>query len=368
MGAPYFQHKRVMDQNHVVVFSSNYPLYGDMSQRVMESLQMLVPDVEVYSIDEAFLRLDGLASHDPFALALNIKDKILKWTGMPVSIGIGPTKTLAKIANHIAKKEGAGVFDIGDDRLQTKVMTDLPIEAVWGISHRWGAKLRAMGINTVLELRDSDASLIRGRLSVVAERIVHELRGLSQLGLSDISPKRNIMSSRSFGKLLTKLEPMQEALANYAVRACEKLRLQKSKAQGVYVFVRTNRFRKTDPQYRNSATLGFDWPTSDTGLIISTGVRLLKALYKDGYRYNKCGIMLLDLVPETYPQGHLFTPRDSPKRDQLMKVIDGLNRSMGADTIFHAAQGIEREWASRRHNCSPSYTTKWEELPKAYLQ
>jgi DNA polymerase V len=363
MGAPYHQNKELIQKNGVVVFSSNYQFYGDMSHRVMDSLRMFVPDMEVYSIDEAFLRLDGFAEHDLFDMAVDIRTKVHQWTGIPTSFGIAPTKTLAKIANHVAKKRTReGVFDMRDPAIQSEIMRDLPVEELWGISHRWGKKLRAIGIHTALQLRDADAKFIRKHFSVVGERIVHELRGFSCLDMEEIAPKKNIMSSKSFGKMVAELEPMEEALANYAARACEKLRRQKSKAQGIYVFVKTNRFRQYDPQYRNGATIGFDHPTSDTAFIINTGKQLLNLIYKKGYRYHKCGIMLLDLVPEDYSQDHLFVKQDSSRADQLMEVLDRINHSMGPGTVFHAAQGIKRDWRMRCDNRSPRYTTKWEEL------
>ncbi len=324
---------------------------------------MFVPDMEVYSIDEAFLRLDGFAGRNLYDMAVDVRTKVHQWTGIPTSIGIAPTKTLAKIANHVAKKRTrSGVFDMRDPALQSEIMRDLPVEELWGISHRWGKKLRAVGIETALQLRDADGKFIRKHFSVVGERIVHELRGLSCLDLEEIAPKKNIMSSKSFGKLVSELEPMEEALANYAARACEKLRKQQSKTQGIHVFVKTNPFRHYEPQYRNGATVGFDHPTSDTTFIIHTGKQLLNLLYRKGYRYHKCGIMLLDLVPEDYNQDHLFVRQNSSKADHLMQVLDRINQSMGPGTVFHAAQGIKRDWQMRCDNRSPRYTTKWEEL------
>lgn len=243
-------------------------------------------------------------------------------------------------------------------------MRDLPIEEIWGISYRWGKKLRAIGITTALQLRNSDPKHIRKHFSVVGERIVMELRGLSCLDLEQISPKKNILSSKSFGKLVTERDQIEEALANYAARACEKLRRQKSKAQGIYVFIRTNPFRERDPQYRNGAMLGLTLPTSDTAQVIAVSKALLKTIYRKGYRYHKTGLMLLDLIPEAQCQSHLFVARDDAKRDRLMRVMDQMNQSMGTGTVFHVAQGTKRDWSMRCDNRSPRYTTKWEELGK----
>lgn len=368
MGAPYHLNKSLIQKNRVAVFSSNYQFYGDMSHRVMDSLQHFVPDMEVYSIDEAFLRLDSFSRRDLFAMSTDIRNKILQWTGIPTSFGIAPTKTLAKVANHIAKKYTTeGIFDLCDPDCQTAVLHELPVEELWGISHRWGSRLRGLGINTALELRDADAKLIRKHMSVVGERMVHELRGVSCLDLEELAPRKNIMSSKSFGKPISDLEPMQEALANYVARGCEKLRKQNSKAQGIHVFLKTNFFKRYDPQYRNGMTLGFDFPSSDTAFILSKAKHMLSTLYRKGFRYKKCGVMLLDLVSDNHQQQHLFLKLpEQAKSDTLMKTLDTINESMGPGTVFHAAQGIKRDWAMRCDRRSNRYTTQWDELAEAH--
>ena len=367
MGAPWHEHREEFERNGVAVFSSNYQLYGNMSERVMESIAMLVPDLEVYSIDEAFLRLDGFGHRDLYEMAVDIRSKVLQWTGIPVSLGIAPTKTLAKIANHVAKKRtGAGVFDMRDAERRDRIMAELPVEEVWGIAGRWGAKLRVIGIGTALQLASADPKMVRRHFGVVLERIALELRGVACLDLEDIAPKQQIISSKSFGKLQTEIGPVAEALANYAARACQKLRRQRSKAKGIHVFLATNRFRKQDPQYRNAAATSFDHPTSDTATIIQCARRLLERLFREGYRYKKCGIMLLDLVPEDHRQEHLFLRQDPSKVDHLMRVVDGINRTMGSGSVFHAAQGISRGWQMRSEMRSPRYTTKWDEIPVVF--
>lgn len=363
MGAPYYQYKPLIQKHGVAVFSSNYQFYGDMSHRVMESMRMFVPDMEVYSIDEAFLRLDGFCSRDLNEYARQMRHKVGMWTGIPISIGIAPTKTLAKIANHYAKKHTtSGVYDMREIDRQETIMQTLPVEELWGISHRWGKKLRQHGITTALQLRDADPKFIRKHFSVVGERIVHELRGFSCLDLEEIQPKKNIMSSKSFGKVVTDRDQVEEALSNYAARACEKLRKQHSKAQGIYVFLRTNRFRQQDAQYHNGVTLGFTVPTSDTGLVIAAARYCMRRIFRQGFRYHKCGLMLMDLIPETQKQEHLFAAIDTSKRDHLMQVLDTVNRQMGPGTLFHAAQGTKRDWQMRCDNRSKRYTTKWHEL------
>jgi DNA polymerase V len=369
MGAPYYQHKPIIEKNNVQVFSSNYQFYGDISQRVMQSLSLLIPNsvMEIYSIDEAFLRLDSFEKYNLFTFAANIRSKILKWIGIPTSIGIAQTKTLAKIANQVAKKKiTCGVFDMRDYYLQEQIMADLPVEELWGISHKWGEKLNTLGINTALELKTANAQFIRNHFSVVMERIVHELRGISCLNIDKKTPKKTILSSKSFGKPITDLEPIEQALATYTAQACGKLRRQGSKARAIQIFLQTNPFRQNDPQYRNEAKFIFNLPTSDTGMVIQAGKKLLKSIYRKGYHYHKCGIVLLDLISKDYQQGHLFVHYDASKHDNLMKTLDNLNNLMGTGTVFHAAQGINHDWEMRSHNRSPRYTTNWKDLPKAY--
>ena len=363
MGAPVFEQKAVIKKYNVAIFSSNYQLYGDMSKRVMDSLRLFTPDMEVYSIDEAFLRLDYLQPRNLFEYCKTIREKILQWTGIPVSIGIGPTKVLAKIANHVAKKQtDIGVYDIQSQQKQNEILGSLDINKVWGIARRWSERLNSMGIYKASELRDASPPIIRKHLSVVGERILRELKGQSCIDLESIQPRKNIMSSKSFGKTLTKKEPIEEALSNYAARACEKIRKQNSRAQAVHVFVQTNGFRKTDRQYNNAITHTLTTPTSDTRIIIEAAKFCLSRIYKHGYRYKKTGIMLLDLIPASLEQKQLFVDFDHRQSDHLMNIIDRVNKEQGSDTLFFGAQGVNREWKMRCGSRSPRYTTQWDEL------
>jgi len=363
MGVPFFEQKAIIKKHNVAAFSSNYQLYGDMSQRVMDSLRLFAPDMEVYSIDEAFLRLDHLHPRNLYEYCKTIRAKVMQWTGIPVSIGIGPSKVLAKVANRIAKKQtDNGVFDIRSQEVQDKILRTLDVEKIWGIARRWAERLNRIGIHKASELRDASPTVIRKHLSVVGERLVRELRRHSCIDLEDIQPRKNIMSSKSFGALLTEKKPMEEALSNYAARACEKLRKQNSRAQAVYVFVQTNGFRKTDKQYSNSITYNLTIPTSDTRLIIEAAKFCLSRIYKQGYRYKKTGVMLLDLIPASVEQKHLFVDSDQRPRDHLIDVVDRINRDHGPDTLFFGAQGVSREWKMRCGLRSPRYTTQWNEL------
>lgn len=363
MGVPFFESKAVIQKHNVAVFSSNYQLYGDMSQRVMDSLRLFAPDMEVYSIDEAFLRLDYLQPRDLVDYCATIRAKVMQWTGIPVSIGIGPSKVLAKVANRVAKKQtDDGVFDIRSREAQDEILKTLEVDNLWGVAGKWAERLGRIGIETASQLRDASPTIIRKQLSVVGERIVRELRGQSCIGLEDIQPRKNIMSSKSFGNLLTKKEPLEEALANYAARACEKLRQQNSRAQAVYVFVQTNGFHKTDKQYNKALTCPLTVPTSDTRTIISAARFCLSRIYKEGYRYKKTGIMLMDLIPASLEQKHLFADSDQRPGDHLMGVVDRINQDHGPDTLFFGAQGVAREWKMRCGSRSPRYTTQWDEL------
>lgn len=363
MGVPFFESKAVIKKHNVAVFSSNYQLYGDMSQRVMDSLRLFAPDMEVYSIDEAFLRLDHLQPRNLTDYCATLRAKVMQWTGIPVSIGLGPSKVLAKVANRVAKKQtDNGVFDIRGQQAQDEILKTLDVENLWGIAGRWADRLGRIGIETASQLRDASPTIIRKHLSVVGERILRELKGQSCIDLEDIQPRKNIMSSKSFGTLLTEKAPLEEALANYAARACEKLRQQNSRAQAVYVFVQTNGFHKTDKQYNNALTYTLTIPTSDTRLIIEAAKFCLSRIYKQGYRYKKTGIMLLDLIPATLEQKHLFVDFDHRPGDHLMALVDRINKDHGPDTLFFGAQGVAREWKMRCGSRSPRYTTQWDEL------
>ena len=368
MGAPFYKYREIIEKNNIEVYSSNYQFYGDMSQRVMKSLGMIIPkqDIEIYSIDEAFIRLDGYERPDVIDLSIEIKKNILNWTGIPISVGIAQTKTLSKVANHIAKKNtSTGVFDIRNNKLQEQILSNFQIEDLWGISYRWGKKLRKLGINNGLDLRNSDTKFIRKKFSIVLERMVYELRGIPCLDIEKVTNKKSIMSSRSFGKLVTELESLEQAISTYATIACEKLRHQNSKSQGIYVFLQTNRFRKDLPQYRRSMKYKLDLPTSDTGYIINAGKKILKKIYRKGYHYQKCGIMLFDLSSKYIQQENLFV-KSNQSNEYLMESLDTINKAMGSDTVFFAAKGTQNNWKMRRNKLSSRYTTNWMELPKVY--
>jgi DNA polymerase V len=376
MGVPFFQVKALLARHRVAVFSSNYSLYGDMSRRVMETMGQCCPDMEIYSIDEAFLRLDGMP-RDPQQWSLEMRARVLQATGIPISVGVGPTKTLAKLANHVAKRVSRTPFyGIGDPLDQRELFEQLPVTVVWGVGRRWGQRLVAtLGISTVEQLRRASPRLIRRHLSVVAERMVRELNGEACLGLDAVQPNRQIICSRSFGTRIHALPALEQAVSNYAARACSKLRRQQLLAAGIQVFLHTG-LHDIQP-YSNALAVALPQPSADSRRLIRVARWLLRRIHRPGYAYQKAGVMLLDLAPASQPrQGDLFNPGTDNMR--LMQVVDEINRLQGRDCVFFAAQGcvsaavqggagtvqgIDRPWQMRMGHRSPRYTTCWAELP-----
>lgn len=373
MGAPWFQIREAAERQGVVAYSSNYALYADISNRVVEVLSGFSPNVEVYSIDESFLELSGFGSveNDLAAYGQHIRQRVADWLGIAVCVGIAPTKTLSKLANHCAKQRlagSAGVCDFtalsDDDR--SRLFATIDVGEVWGVGRKIAHRLDEMGIRTVEQLRTADSGLIRRRFSVVLERTVRELRGLSCLALEEITPARQqIMSSRSFSRLLTVRRDLEEAVASYVATAAVKLRRQRCLAGAVQVYIRTNVFKPDEPQYQQAMTLPLPGPTDDTRVLTGWALRILRRIFRDGYAYHKAGIMLLDLVPLHQRQASLFDAGqewgDRPKA--LMQALDKINARYGRRTLQFAAEGIGRPWQMRRNRLSPRYTTKWEELP-----
>lgn len=365
MGKPLFKYKGIITKHKVQVFSSNYTLYADMSHKVVQTIRNYIDDasIEVYSIDEAFICLDGYKTRDLKQLSHTIRKAVLQCTGIPTSVGIAHTKTLAKIANHIAKKHTrSGVFDMRSQSLQDRVLQNLPIDQIWGIAKASRNRLEQIGIRTAIQLREHDPKHIRNILGVVGERIVYELRGSSCHDIEYQVNKKNIMTARSFGNKLEDVESIKQAVATYAVRACEKMRKQKSKTQGVYVFLQTSLFQSHGTPYSNSLNMSFAQPTSDTTVIIKAARRGIQQLFRKGFKYQKCGIMLLDLIDDTQTQADLFTASDCQKRIKLMETLDNVNKTFGSNAMYFAAQGTHRLWQMKQENCSPKYTTKWQEL------
>jgi DNA polymerase V len=373
MGVPWFKLRDEAKRYGIVAFSSNYALYADLSNRVVEVLSAFSPNIEVYSIDESFLELSGFEGHEGGLAGYGdeMKQRIADWLGLAVCVGIGSSKTLAKLANHCAKKNLAGSNGVCDFTTMapaalTELFQKIEVGEVWGIGRKISARLVAMGINTVRQLRNADAETIRAQFSVVVERTVRELRGVSCLDMQEVVPdKQQIMSSRSFGQLVYDLAELEEAVASYVAKAAEKLRHQDSLAGGIQVYIRSNVFKPEAPQYQRSVTVPLPNATDDTRVLTRWALRVLRRIYRPGYGYHKAGIMLSNIVPAANQQFSLFASggaRDAQSR-KLMGVLDGINGKFGRGSVKLAAEGVEKAWQMRRGNLSPRYTTEWDCLP-----
>jgi len=365
MGIPYFKQEPLIRKNRVAVFSSNYPLYGDISQRVMEVLLHLEPEVEIYSIDEAFIRFPPGKHCDLEKQLKLIKTAVQKYTGIPVSIGLGPTKTLAKIANKFAKKDPSetGVFAITDRQQLANLLATVDIVDIWGIGRHHGTRLKRQGIHTAQELQNRADAWIRKQLTVTGLRTVMELRGIPCITLEKTAPsKESICTSRSFGQAVETLDDLQEAVATYTAQAAYKLRDAGLRTTVLDVFVRTNSFKKGEPQYCNRRTLVLPAPSAHTGTLIKFALASLRAIYRSGYRYQKAGVLLSGLVPENYEQLRLFDIPTS-RTTSLMTAVDRINKRWGRDTIQVAAAGLAKRWRFRQLKKSPAYTTRWSDIP-----
>ncbi|MEG1213994.1 MAG: Y-family DNA polymerase [Leclercia sp.] len=367
MGAPYFKQKEIFRRHGIVTFSSNYELYADMSHRVMTTLEEITPRVEIYSIDEAFCDFTGVSNCCNLeALGRDIRQTVLKRTHLTVGVGIAPTKTLAKLANYAAKRwqqQTGGVLDLSSPERQRKLMAALPVEEVWGVGRRISKKLEAMGINSALDLAQTHTSVIRKHFSVVLERTVRELRGESCLGFEEYpADKQEIICSRSFGERITEYEPMRQAICSYAARAAEKLRAEHQYCRFISAFVKTSPFALHEPYYGNSASIKLLTPTEDSRDIIHAATRCLDAIWKEGLRYQKAGVMLGDFFSSGVAQLNLFD-ENAPRRNsaELMALVDKLNKK-GRGTIWFAGQGIEQQWQMKREMLSPRYTTRFSDL------
>ncbi len=365
MGDPYFKVRDLVERHGVAVFSSNYTLYGDMSSRVMQTLEQFAPEVEIYSIDEAFLNLAGIAQERLPELAAGIRRTVRQWTGIPVSVGIGPTKTLAKAANHIAKKDptAAGVRLIIGEEARCEALARLSVGDVWGIGRRWARFLEGHGIPTALAFSQQPDSWIRTHLNVVALRTATELRGSPCIPLELAPPpKKGLCVSRAFGRKLTAYEPIKEALVAYVSRAAEKLRRDRLAARHMLVFLHNSPFATAEAFYAPSIGIALPYPTSDTAELIGHATAALRQIYRPGPHYSKCGVLLTELTAEGAGQADLFDTRDTARRRSLMAALDAINRRMGRDTVFYAGSGIRRDWAAYATMKTQHFTTDWRQV------
>jgi len=367
MGAPGFKHEALIKSHGGALLSSNYALYGDMSQRVMDVLAMFSPDLEIYSIDEAFLRLKGFRIRNLQEYGEKIKATVEKWTGIPVSIGIAGTKTLAKAANHFAKRVPGfrGCLWLQTPERVKEALIRLPVEEIWGIGRQYGKFLKQNKIMTAEELRNADDKFIDKYLTSVGHKTVLELRGYSCIEMDEApAKKKSILVSRSFSKQVTDLNELKEAVSSYLTRATEKLRRQRSVAGYLMVFLNTNRF-KDGPQYNSSRATTLMPPTAYTPFMIKQAMELLEDLYLPGFEYKKAGVMLADIISEEdVPLSFMETNYLDDKRKDLMDVLDQINGKHGRDTLFFASSGVQNDWQMKRARLSPQYTTRWSDLIK----
>ena len=365
MGAPWFECKALAEQHGILAMSSNYALYADMSNRVMNILSEFSPRSEVYSIDECFVDLTGIPRLREVSYAM--RERVGMWTGMPVCVGIGPTKTLAKLANHVAKKHprSKGVFNYNalSAEQKTRLLERIPVEEVWGVGHKLTRQLAKHGVHTVQDLRVAHVPTLRAAFGVVMEKTQRELQEVPCIELQEIQAERQqIISSRSFGSMVTELDVLKDALSTFAANACAKLRAQNSHAAVIQVFLQTNRFRKELPQYMPSLAVPLPYPTHDSLEVNRWASYLCERMFKPDYRYKKAGIMLSEISPATRRQGDLLEP-ETTSNAKLMQALDQLNQRYGRGTVKVSTQGAFKGWQMRQERKSPNYTTCWDAIP-----
>jgi DNA polymerase V len=368
MGDPVFKLQHLVESHGLVVFSSNFELYGDITSRVMSILEDLSPSgFERYSVDESWIGLDGLETAMSFEeFGRMVRERVLSYTGLTVCVGVSSTFTLAKLANRGAKRYKAtgGVVDLTDPLRQQKLMKIVEIGDVWGIGRKLSEKLKAMEIHTAWDLAQSDPKAMRDKLSINVERTIRELNGVPCFSIEEVAPtKQQLICSRSFGQKVVRIEDMRQAVAEYVATVARKLRLENRTCRVITVFIRTSPFDSNNPQYSNSATSTFNLPTSDTREILSLARALLDSIWRGGFKYAKAGVMLTDFFEPGVYQQNLFDPVEPQVNNtELMKTIDRINLK-GFGKVSFASQGTKKPWAMRREKLSPAYTTRWSDLP-----
>lgn len=364
MGAPAFEYEKVFKQNNINVFSANFALYGDMSNRIMTLLSDYSPEIEVYSIDEAFLKFSGFSYFNLQEYCNEMKQKVAQGTGIPLSVGVAPTKALSKLANRIAKKypvQTNSVYIIDTDEKRIKALKWLKIEDVWGIGRKHAARLKSRGVNTAFEFTQLDDAWIRKYMAIVGVRLKRDLQGFPTLEMEEVKAKKNIATTRSFEKNLTEITQLEERISTFAVSCAEKLRKQNSCCKSLLVFIHTNGFRKDLPQYSKSVVAKLPFPTNSSLELSSFALQALNKIFVPGYSYKKAGVIIMDFVPESNIQTSLFENSD-PRHKSLMKVIDKLNGVYGQQKIRLAKQDQKRVWKMKQEKLSPRFTTNINEI------
>lgn len=368
MAEPSFLITDFLEKKNVHVFSANYALYGDMSERVMLTMRHIAPEIEIYSIDEAFLHLSDMKYKNLEEFSINLRNKIIQWTGIPVSIGLAPTKTLAKLANELVKKSGDknGIFCLNDELIIRNILNGVNVNEIWGVGEQYGKFLRMHGIETAWQLCNANEGWIRKHMTVMGVRTMKELKGESCIPLEMIIPdKKGIMTARSFGKEADSYNELKEAISTFTARCAEKLRSQRSCASQIMVFLNTNRFKPDSPQYNNFELIKLPVPSDNTLELIRYAMKGLDKIWRKQFRYKKAGVFLSGIVPADQMQASVFDEEDREKGHEITKAIDVINRLMGRDKVRLAVQGFDRKWRLRQEKLSPNYTTRWEDIPVA---
>jgi DNA polymerase V len=365
MGAPAFEYEQLFKQHHVQVFSANFELYGDLSNRVMNILSNYSPDIEIYSIDECFLKLNGFSPYfNLLDYASNMRKKVLKWTGIPISIGIAPTKSLAKVANKIAKKfpdKTGGLYSIDTEEKKVKALKWLKIEDVWGIGRQYAKRLISQQIYTAYQFIQLNDHLVKQQFGITLLKLKHDLQGLPVLDLEEIKAKKNIATTRSFEDNYTEFEQLNERISTFAVVCAEKLRKQKSCCNALTVFILSNKHRKETSQYNRSIYIKLPFSTNSSIELSKFATHALKCIFKAGYLYKKAGVIVHDITPENEIKNSLFENRNE-QHIPLMQVIDKINTNLGEPKIKLASQDLKRTWKMKQANLSPRYTTRLNEV------
>ena len=365
MGAPAFMIEPLIKKHQVAVFSSNYILYGSLSNRVMNVLRGCAAAIEVYSIDEAFLDVSGMKHHDLFAWALQVQQKVTKEVGIPISIGVGQTKTLAKMANRYAKKERkeVGVYVAQEEWQRLHLLQQTRVEDIWGCGRQYSNLLTQHNVFTAADFVQVQEEWVRKKMTVVGVRMQQELKGISCIGYDTLPPnKKCIQTARSFGTLLQHKNELREPIASYANSCATKLRKQKTCTSSVYVFIHTNRHRTQDRQYFKSVTISLDTPTNDSAAIIQAALKGLDIVFRPGYQFKKAGVLVLDITPDDQVQTSLFDTTDRGKSHVMMKALDEVNQLYGKNTVQYAVQGFKKKWRLKQAKLSPCYTTNIHEV------
>lgn len=361
IGEPVFKRKDVIEKNNVKVYSSNYALYGDISQRVMETLRKFTPQIEIYSIDEAFLDLSGIVI-EPKSYGTTIRAEIQKNIGMPVGVGIAPTKSLAKIANHIAKKRD-GVFVISSERERDWALRNTSIDDVWGIGRQYTVLLKRMNINTAHDFTQLSTDWIRNHMTVTGHRLRDELMGKPCISIETVmQAKKSIATTRAFGKKISDIENLREAVSTYAVKCAGKLRRQKSVASFLTIFIHTDPFSEREKYVSKSLTLTLPVPSNSDMVLVEAALLGLKQIYQSGLLYKKAGVIVSGISSDAAIQGNLFYQEDNDKQNSISQVSDFLNDRYGRGTVRLAIQGSGREWKLKQEKLSPGFTSKWNEI------